>query len=87
MQLRVINQADEIRPFGLKESFNRTLGYFICYITGSFLFIIPFLRQDNKGIPDWLGQTKVISEEEYENLLIMQKNSHTRESFQLELFF
>jgi uncharacterized RDD family membrane protein YckC len=37
----------------------RTLGYFTCYITGSLAFVLPFLRKDQRGLPDFFSKTYV----------------------------
>ena len=37
----------------------RSLGYFFCYFIGLFLFLIPFITKDAKGIQDWISGTEV----------------------------
>ena len=48
----------------LKESFSRTMGYFICYLPFGALFGISLFTKDQKGIPDWLSHTMVVSDEQ-----------------------
>ena len=38
----------------------RSLGYFFCYFIGFFLFLIPFITKDAKGIQDWISGTEVL---------------------------
>jgi len=45
-------------PPNILEIFLRTCGYFFCYITGSLLFILPFVTKNKKGLPDWLSSTE-----------------------------
>lgn len=45
---------------GLVTSFARTLGYAVCYMTGLFLFALPYLTKKGIGFQDWLSQTSVI---------------------------
>ncbi len=48
----------------LKESFSRTMGYFLCYLTFGLLFGIAFFTKNKKGIPDWLSHTSIVSDEQ-----------------------
>lgn len=43
----------------LKEALLRSVGYFVCYFTGSFLFLFPWFNKERKGIPDWISNTYV----------------------------
>lgn len=47
-----------------KQLWLRSMGSFICYFSGSFLFLIPFFNQQRKGIPDWLSSTIVAKKDE-----------------------
>lgn len=48
----------------LRESFARTMGYFLCYLPWGALFGISLFTKDHKGIPDWLSKTMVVSDEQ-----------------------
>jgi uncharacterized RDD family membrane protein YckC len=39
--------------------FMRSLGTFFCYFSGIFLFLIPFITINSKGIQDWISGTEV----------------------------
>lgn len=56
--LKVTNEQNQ--PLTFKESLLRVFGYFLCYFSGAFLFLVPWLNKNQKGIPDWLSKTKVI---------------------------
>ena len=43
----------------LKHCLLRSIGYYFCYLPMAVLFIIPFIRSDQRGIPDWLSGTSV----------------------------
>lgn len=55
--LKVKNYLNQ--PLTFKESLLRVFGYFLCYFSGAFLFLIPWFNKNQKGIPDWLSKTKV----------------------------
>lgn len=63
-------------PVTLKECAMRTLGYFTCYMTGFFLFVIPLLRKDAKGLPDWFSDTSVASAKEEAQPLRLEDRTH-----------
>jgi uncharacterized RDD family membrane protein YckC len=88
--LRVLSHEGEAEELSFMESFMRTLGYTTCYVTGSFLFAIVFLRNDHRGIPDFFSQTEVITEEEFtlyqEELHQEQIALNQKEDLQLDLF-
>ena len=48
----------------LRECFARTLGYFINCLTAGSLFAISFITTNSKGLPDWLSQTSVVTDEQ-----------------------
>lgn len=66
--LRVVGE-ESLGQIGLKQSFMRSLGYTLCYIGGLLLFALPFLNRKNKGVPDWLSHTHVISEKQWQQLM------------------
>ena len=43
----------------LRHCLLRSFGYFLCYLPMAVLFIIPFIRSDQRGVPDWLSGTSV----------------------------
>ena len=86
MNLRVLSHEGDPDNLSLAESFMRSLGYFFCYVTGSFLFAIPFLRKDTRGLPDWFSQTEVLHEADYQQYLEELKNQKDDIDPQLELF-
>lgn len=48
----------------LTESLVRTMGHFVCMITGLFLFALPYLRKDQKSLADIISDTWVANETE-----------------------
>jgi uncharacterized RDD family membrane protein YckC len=91
--LRVLSHEGAHEELSFMESFMRTVGYTTCYATGSFLFGIVFLRNDQRGIPDFFSQTEVITEEELELILEQEKleelalqKTDDNEGDQLDLF-
>jgi hypothetical protein len=48
----------------LRESFARTLGYFINCLTFGSLFAISFITKSCNGFPDWLSQTSIVSDDQ-----------------------
>ena len=53
-----ITTNDKTR-LGLRHCILRSFGYYLCYLPMAMLFIIPYLRSDKRGIPDWLSGTSV----------------------------
>src|SRR5690606_4450194 len=54
--LRVYSPTQPRMALSMSESFKRTLGYTVCYVTGFVLFALPLLRQDRRGLPDFFSQ-------------------------------
>jgi uncharacterized RDD family membrane protein YckC len=48
----------------LNEAMIRSFSYFVCAMTGSFLFCLPFLRKDKRSLADILSKTNVVSDDE-----------------------
>lgn len=70
------------------EAFARSFSYLTCYMTGLFLFMIPVLNPSQKGLPDWISGTQVISDEEWKQaeFFIRSQNDLKTKKFQtLEL--
>ena len=59
--LKVENQLNNNNdaPLTFSECVLRTLGYFVCYLSGAILFAIPIFNKKNRGIQDWVSGTKV----------------------------
>lgn len=52
----------------LSESLIRTMGHFVCMITGLFLFALPYLRKDQKSLADIISETWVSKESQISTL-------------------
>lgn len=48
----------------IRECFARTMGYFINCLSYGLFMVIPFLTKSKKGIPDWLSQTSIVTDEQ-----------------------
>lgn len=59
--LKVYSLSSEHGP-NLLESFQRALGYLVCYMSANLLFILPVIRKDGKGLADWISGTFVVPE-------------------------
>lgn len=66
--IRVVGE-ESMGKITLRQSFMRSLGYTLCYMGGLLLFGLPFLNRKNKGVPDWLSHTHVISEKQWEQIV------------------
>lgn len=66
--IRVVGE-ESMGQISLRQSFMRSLGYTLCYMGGLLLFALPFLNRKNKGVPDWLSHTHVISEKQWEQVV------------------
>lgn len=42
----------------------RTFAYLFCYLNGVFLLLIPLFTKSEKGIPDWISGTEVVTDSE-----------------------
>ncbi len=76
--LKVVN-ADQ-SEMTLKQSMLRALAYFTCAMTGSFLFMLSFLRSDSKSLGDIFSGSQVQLDKNLSNL-----HSVTGTEFQLSL--
>lgn len=76
LKLRVQSQEGDPYHLSFQEAFMRTLGYFLCYVVGSWPLAMALFRKDGKGIPDFFSQTQVLTESEYQEWL------HNREALQ-----
>lgn len=88
--LRVYSSESADGELSFTESLLRTITYTACYLTGSFLLLIPFLKKDSKGLPDYFSHTETLSEAEF--VLKMTEQQELKEELdqmndsQLELF-
>ncbi len=57
----------------------RSLAYSLCFFIGPFLFLIPFITKDGKGIQDWVSNTAVTESAKL-------KKEDMQKERQLELF-
>lgn len=80
LHLRIIDK-DGSQHLTMQECFMRTMGYFICVVSGFFLLALPYLTKDARGIPDWLSNTKVFTKKELQEL-----EAYDDHSIQLDLF-
>lgn len=70
--LRVID-PETLGEISYSQAMLRTMGYTLCYLGGLVLFCLPFLNRKNKGVPDWLSSTQVISEDQWKALCIFHR--------------
>lgn len=70
--LRVVSD-ENLGQMSLRQSFMRSLGYTLCYLGGLLLFTLPFINRKQKGVPDWLSHTHVISEKQWEQIVLFHK--------------
>ncbi|MBH47557.1 MAG: hypothetical protein CME71_05255 [Halobacteriovorax sp.] len=83
--LRVYSKEKPELHLGLGESFRRTMGYLVCYATGLFLFALPMLRKDRRGLPDMFSSTEVVFEDFF-NEHIMKGADKVSDREQIDLF-
>tara|TARA_R110000868_G_scaffold175888_5_gene413121 strand:+ start:1933 stop:2484 length:552 start_codon:yes stop_codon:yes gene_type:complete len=83
--LRVYSPQKPEIHLGLGEAFKRTMGYLVCYATGLFLFALPMLRNDKRGLPDMFSNTEVVFEEFFEAHLAPQSATNDDQD-QIDLF-
>ena len=63
--LKVQSNDHHEADLSFKESFLRTLGYFLCYMSGVVLFLLPFFNRSSKGLGDWISNSHVLDFEDY----------------------
>ena len=71
--LRVVCPEDGVKGPRAMKVIIRSLSYLFCHLAGVILLAIPYFNQESKGIPDWLSQTHVKTEEEF-HLWLNQMN-------------
>lgn len=84
--LRVYSPTHPRTALTLSESFKRTMGYLVCYVTGLFLFALPLVRSDRRGLPDFFSNTEVTFEDHFNSELLPQSERDQNERDQLDLF-
>lgn len=75
--LRVID-PQTLGQISYSQAMLRTMGYTLCYLGGLILFVLPFMNKKNKGVPDWLSSTQVISEEQWKALTIFHRQQQVQ---------
>lgn len=69
MKIRTINdkflQQQDYMDYTptLRQALQRTLGYFVCYISFGTFFSFPLFSEDKRGVPDYLSSTRTVSDE------------------------
>lgn len=58
--IRIVSQDGN--KITLLKSFQRSIGYYVCYLSSFLLFIIPFLKKNYLGLPDIFSKTHNIFE-------------------------
>ncbi len=59
----------------------RTFAYLFCYLNGVFLLLIPLFTKSEKGIPDWISGTEVVTDSE---TTVKRSDYDQNESFDLK---
>jgi len=69
MKLSIINEAFVINhihsdhQITMTQSFQRTLGYLLCYFSFGAFFIFNFASEDQRGLSDYLSGTRTVDDE------------------------
>ncbi len=84
--LRVYSPTQPRMVLSMSECFKRTLGYTVCYATGFFLFALPLIRSDRRGLPDFFSQTEVTFEDYFNQHLLNAEEKAALVKDQLDLF-
>ena len=72
--IKVVSNLKRIPSF--RQSAMRSLGYLTCFFSGVIFFLLPLLRADHLGLPDWLSGTHVVmADEEVENDNVLPFNA------------
>lgn len=53
----------------LKNSFRRSMGYLLCYLSFGTFFVFNFSSEDRRGLPDYLSSSRTVSDEWLKNML------------------
>ena len=66
-----------------KESFMRTIGLFLCYISFGTLFAINYFSTNKQGLADVFGQSHTVNEEWF--LFFLDQKKHNQEVVTINL--
>ncbi|MEX0798644.1 MAG: hypothetical protein WD025_04335, partial [Bacteriovoracaceae bacterium] len=47
----------------LAQAFKRAAGYLVCYFSFGAFFFFALLNEEKRGLPDFMSQTRVVSDE------------------------
>lgn len=89
-RLRVVPEDNETELLTFTQSFKRTSGYIFCYLTGFFLFAIPYFNKKRAGLPDMFSGSKVLTEDAYQAALVAKKEEAEKDKLageQIEMDF
>ena len=81
MGLRVIDQSfllnrkQQKYTLSLPNSLRRALGYVFCYLSFGTFFIFNFSSEDKRGLPDYLSNSRTVSDE-WLNQMLEQKSQN-----------
>jgi uncharacterized RDD family membrane protein YckC len=76
--LRVVNPFEEGESLSFRDSFFRAVGYTISYMMLFLPFLASAFSKDGKGLPDYLSQTEVMTDEQYNHHLLKLENQKER---------
>jgi uncharacterized RDD family membrane protein YckC len=75
MGLRVVDEgfiqdADQMTyNISLQNSFRRSMGYLLCYLSFGTFFVFNFSSEDKRGLPDYLSSSRTVSDDWLANML------------------
>ena len=67
--LRVINTHEDEKGLSFRDSFLRSVGYTIAYVMVFLPFLASIFSSSGKGLPDYISQTEVMTDEQYKAFL------------------
>lgn len=84
--LKVVSSSDVTKQLSALDCFGRAIGYVFINLLYFLPLAINFLRQDHKGIHDFISHTHVISTDEFAYALAMAEEDMDQEHPQISLF-
>ena len=60
----------------LSEAWRRTVAYLTCYLSFGTFFILTFMSEDKRGLPDYFSSTRTVSNEWLEGKIAYNQYSH-----------
>lgn len=63
---------------GLSQAWRRTVGYLGCYLSFGVFFLFSFMSEDKRGLPDYLSQTRTVSNEWLEGMIAYKQYEHSQ---------